>query len=92
MRNIKEDLCSKIYMSICLFSPKDRGPTLSVILGPLVASERWAKKRKLAVNTKSSEITDRWKFAMAVVGIFHLGTSQDERCTMHKGKLKKEKS
>lgn len=69
MRNFKEDLCSKIYMSIHLFSPKDRDSTLSVILGPLVASERWAKKRKLAVNTRSSEITDRCKFAMAVVGV-----------------------
>lgn len=45
---------------------------MSVILGPLVASERWAKKRKLAVNTRSSEITDRCKFAMAVVGNLHL--------------------
>lgn len=70
MSDIKEDLCSKIYMSSCLLSPKDRGLTLSVILGPLVASERWAKKRKLAVNTKSSEITDRCKFAMAVVRTF----------------------
>lgn len=92
MRNIKEDLCSEIYISICLFTPKDRGPTLSVILGPLVASERWAKKRKLAVNTKSSEITDRCKLAMVVVRIFDQGTSQDERCTMQKGKLRMEKS
>lgn len=78
MRNIKEDLCSKIYMSICLFSPKDRGRTLSVILGPLVASERWAKKRKLAVNTKSSEMTDRCKFAMAVVRLLRM---KGVRCT-----------
>lgn len=28
---------------------------------------------------------------MADVGYFHLDTSQDEQCTMHKGKLRKER-
>jgi len=33
---------------------------LTVILGPLTASEVWAKKRKVAVRMSSNETTARW--------------------------------
>ena len=35
-----------------------------VILGPLAASPDWAKKRKVAVNITSTEMTTLWKLAM----------------------------
>lgn len=48
--------------------------TLCVINGPLEASDDCAKKRKVAVNRSSSEITKRWKFAI----VKNINSSYDE--------------
>ena len=43
------------------------GPTLCVILGPFVASEVWARKRKAAVKMSNREMMPRCRLAIVII-------------------------
>lgn len=53
--------------------------TLWVILGPLTASEDWAKKTKVKVRITNREMMSLWKLAMVNVGQWRESVKEGQR-------------